>query len=276
MREARALELLADISADGLVLPEDHAAQQRCLGRRQPGAEPAHRPFARLVQPPEQAAARAAGRLPRDHVDRGARAAPPLVRVEVAERRDGAAKVQLAADADIRPRPPVGRVRDGHFAGEVVRAERLPAHVDLGATREADARHRAAVGAQAHRLEQDRAHVDPPPGQRRQRAGRDRLDARLRERRARESGHGGDHAQRHATGQPRRRAGHHQHPGGRDRPEQEPGGDCEQHEVARMAADLLDRSHSVNSSRSDASRLSPMPGISPSSSIEPNPPTSSR
>ncbi len=269
VREARSLELFLRRRSDRLVLAEHHAAQQRRLRRAEPGAEPARRALAGRVERPGEPSTCAAGGGPRRDLDRGMGAAPALVVLEPRERRDRPPQAQLAADARAARRARVLGPRDRD----------LPRQAGT-AVEEPHARDRGAAAPRPHGLEQDRPGVDPVPGQCRQPARAERGDARLGQRRAGEHRDGGGERERHAPGERRRQGRRHERQRRRDRPEQQAGDEAEQHEMARMAADHLEPGRRppqrVSSSRSDASRTSPIPGISPSSSIDPKPPRSSR
>ena len=144
VREAGPPEVGLDVLGDRLVLPEHHPAQQRGLGRREPAAQAVGRPLADGVEPAREAAARAPGRRPARDVDRHVGAAPPLVGVDVAERRHRPAQPQLAADAHaVRP-PPVRGPGDGDLAAE-------PAGDRRGAAGVAPHAHVAHAGARVRR-----------------------------------------------------------------------------------------------------------------------------
>ncbi len=162
VREARPPEVGLDVLGDRLVLPEHHPAQQRGLGRREPAAQAVGRPLADGVEPAREAAARASGRRPARDVDRRVCAAPPLVGVDVAERRHRPPQPQLAADAHAGRPAPVRRTGDRDLAVEPARDRRGAAGVAPQAhvAREAHAGDRAAVAARLERLEEDRARVD--------------------------------------------------------------------------------------------------------------------
>jgi hypothetical protein len=90
VRQAGTFEARAHLRGDVLVLAEHESAQERGLGWSECLAEPARRSLPGRVERALQTASPAPGRPPVDDLDRRVRAAPALVGVREAERRDGA------------------------------------------------------------------------------------------------------------------------------------------------------------------------------------------
>ena len=165
MGQAGPPEVLLHVLRDRLVLPEDHAAEERGLGRRQPASQPVRRALADRVEPARDAAARTARGRPAADVDRRVGAAPFLVGVDVTQRRDHATQPQLTADPGAGRSPPVRRTCHGHLAvepggggGRRVCRVRGQGHV----ADDPHPRDGAAVTPRLQWLQQDRPRVDRP------------------------------------------------------------------------------------------------------------------
>ena len=270
--EARALELVAHVVGQPLVLAEHHPAQQRRLRLGQPARQPGLGAAASGVDEPGGAAAARAGPRHGRHLDGRARAAPALVRVEPPERRHRAAHRDDLADA--RPAASAARAhaQHGHLAVDAAAQQPRP-------------RHGRADRPLADRLEQHRAGVDRSPVHVRQRPAFERAEPHVCDRRARQHGGRGEQRQRRGGGgqdrrdgsrvagercrgrraegerrrrrrgnarggdEDRRRRGRRHHRRRRERAGQEAGGDREEEDVARVAVDR----------REDGPHLTPAP-----------------
>ena len=221
-------------SRELLVLAEDHAAEQRRLGRRQApgeaglGAAPgtvhdAERPTSSFARPTQAA-----------DVDRGGRAAAALVLVVPPEGRHRAGDLH-----DLPHAGPAARV-GGRSDAE---------HGDAEA-RQPSARHGRPARPLADRLEQHGARLDRLPVHVRQRPTFERAEPDVRDHRpGHDGGRDDDGDARHSPASDgardrgdqggercRRERG-----GGRDRAEQEAGGEREEDGVAGMAVDRVER-----------------------------------
>ena len=116
VREAGALERGLDLLADRLVLAEDHAAQQRRLGRRQSRAEPARRPLARRVERARQPAAGRPGGRPLRDLDGGMRAPPAWNASATRAARPCRARRTSAPTCSAGRHAPVRGAHDGDLA----------------------------------------------------------------------------------------------------------------------------------------------------------------
>ncbi len=276
--EPGALEVVAHVLGEALVLAEHHPAQQRRLRLGQPACQPRLGATPRRVDEPGEAAAPLSGRPQGRDLDGGARAAPPLIGIEPPERRDGARDGHDLADA--RPRAAASGPPALH--GHRPRRAAMLAHTQHGhlavrrAAQQPRASHGRADGALAHGLEQHGPRTDRAPEHVGQRTAVERREPHVRETRAREHGRGGDRWQRRrgrgresgereprgaddrrgrdARRRPpggarggddqRRGGGRRDHRRGRQRAEQEAGGEREQDDVPRVAVDRREgRSH---------------------------------
>jgi hypothetical protein len=262
VRKARALEVGAHVVGQPLVLTEHHPAQQRRLRIRQPAREAALGPAAGSVDQPEEPAAARTGPPQTRHVERGQSATAALVGVVDAER------LHATRDRDDLPH---ARARRGMDPEHRTAATRRP----VEQARPAD---RQAPRTLAQRLEHHGVGGDQLSAQARQRPAHDRGETQVRHHRAEQQRRGGRerHAawsgERHRQDEQRRDNGR----GPRQRPEQQSGRQREQHRMPRVRVQRVQPSHTRTRSRSAASRTSPMPGTSPSSSTEPKPPCCSR
>ena len=196
VREPRALEVVAHVVRELLVLAQHHAAHQRRLRLGQPASQPSLGATARGVDDSRRPAPALAGDPQARHVDRGVRAAAPLVGVEAAERRDRARQLDDLAHA----RPPAhvrGRPHAGHRAVTGGRPTEQPDACDRGPARPFP-----------HGLEHDGARRDRLPVHPRQAPAVQRRDSQL----------GDDGPEQHRRGRRDRertsgRAAQHQHGG---------------------------------------------------------------
>ncbi len=293
VRQSRALEVGLGRLADRLVLAEHHAAQQRGLGRVEPGAEPARRALAGGVERPGEPAARASGGRPRAELDRGVRAAPALVvletrraarpsRAHAARCRHGRRAAAARAPPARRPTRRRGRSRRApaeRRTGQLGRAaaadHRRPGEPDArdercrcatcGSARAGSPgpsiRCPASAGSRPGPSAATRAWASAPPPSTATAAtiasGTPPGERRRQERRdeQRRTARAARAGDRRPTPNSTRWRGWRR---------------------ISAAASAVAAPHSVTSSRSVARRTSPMPGISPSSSTEPKPPRSSR
>ncbi len=288
--EPRPLEVGAHLRVEPLVLAEDHAPQQRGLAWVQPVLETALRATADGVEQAGHAAATAAGPAHRRRVDRGAGPTRPLVGVVAPQRSDAPRHRDHLPHSGPRARM---RARTSPHHGHLaVQPRTAQADAGDGGPRRALAdglehrrghRHRAArernepcvVGSVEPALRDRGAAHD---------AGSRQQCERQRRHPARQRGPSVDPAQHHD------RHGHcggdHEHRGARHGREQQAAHDGEQHDVPRMAqhhgrgrGELpADGRHPYTRtcSRSEARRVSPIPGTWSSSSTDPKPSCSSR
>ena len=250
--ETGALEVVAHVLGEALVLAEHHPAQQRRLRLGQPARQSRLGATSRGVDEPGEAAAPLSGRPQGRDLDGRARAAPSLIGIEPPERRDGARDGHDVADA----RPRLAATRPPALCRHRPRHATTLAHTQHGhlpirrAAEQPRPSHGRADGALAHGLEQHGPRTDRAPKHVGQRTAVERREPHVRDTRAREHRRGDDERQRRRgrgresgerepcgdDGQ-RRGGGRRDHRRGRQRAEQEAGGEREQDDVPRVAVD---------------------------------------